>query len=96
MGRFISKLQKMTTYIDPKSLGLQPRTIVEKINKNTVAIVLHRKSRVIMADGRKLLEKAAKIKEATSGSRVMLKTNAPICSKTLKFLSDQGIEVIRG
>ena len=85
----------MTNYLDSKSLDLPPQTVVEEINKNTLAIVLNRKSRIIMADGEKILAKAATILEAKPGCRIMLKTTAPVCSKTLKFLGDQGIEVIR-
>jgi len=86
--------EKMTNYIDSKSLGLQPRTIVEEINKNTLALVIKRKSRLIMSDGKKILAKAEKIKKAKSGCRVMLKTTAPLCSKTLQYLADHGIELI--
>ena len=39
-----------------------------------------------MADGRKILDKSATIKEANTGCQIMLKTTAPLCSKTLKFL----------
>ena len=48
-----------------------------------------------MADGRKILDKSATIKEAKPDCQIMLKTTAPVCSKTLKFLADQGIKVIR-
>ena len=84
----------MTKYIDPKSLGLQQRTIVEKIGGNDYAIVTNRKGRIIMAEGRKILAKAEKIKKARPGCRVMLKTVAPLCSKTSQYLADHGIDVI--
>jgi hypothetical protein len=86
--------EKMTNYIDSRSLGLQPRTIVEVINENTMALVIKRKSRLIMADGKKILVKVEKIKKAKSGYNVMLKTTAPVCSKTLQYLSDHGVELI--
>ena len=85
----------MTNYLDSKSLGLTSQTIVEEINKNALAIVIKRKSRIIMADGKKILAKAAKIQEAKPGCRIKLKTTAPVCSKTLKFLVDRGIDIIR-
>jgi len=85
----------MTQYVDPISLGLPAKTTVETVDRNTLAIVIKRKSRIIMADGRKILAKAAKIKEAKPGCRVMLKTTAPVCGKTLQFLANQGIEVLR-
>jgi hypothetical protein len=56
--------EKMPNYIDPKSLGLQPRIVVEDIDGNTLAIVINRKSRIIMADGRKILAHVKKIKKA--------------------------------
>ncbi len=83
----------MTVYLDPQSLGLPPRTIVTEIAPDTIAIVINRKSRVVMADGKKIVAKADKIKKTKPGRKVMLKTSAPLCSKTLLFLADNGIEV---
>ena len=83
----------MTVYLDPQSLGLPPRTIVTEIAPDTIAIVINRKSRVVMADGKKIVAKADKIKKTKPGRKVMLKTSAPVCSKTLLFLADNGIEV---
>ena len=85
----------MIKYIDPTSLGLPSRTIVEEIDSNTVAIVIQRKSRIIMADGIKILAKVAIIKTARPGIRVVLKTATPICSKTLQFFETEGLEVIQ-
>ncbi|UCD65388.1 MAG: hypothetical protein JSW69_04995 [Deltaproteobacteria bacterium] len=85
----------MTDYVDPKSLGLHPRLLVAEIDKNTLAIVINRKSRIIMADGKKILANITKIKKAKPGKKVIVKTTAPVCSKTLQYLGDQGIEVIR-
>ena len=85
----------MIKYIDPTSLGLPSRTIVEEIDNNTLAIVIKRKSRIIMADGLKILAKSAQIKSARPGVTVLLKTATPICSKTLKFFKNEGLEVIR-
>jgi len=85
----------MTKFVDPKLLGLRPQTTVEEINPSTLAIVINRKSRIIMADGRKLLDKAARIKETKPGCKIMLKTTAPVCSRTLQYLVDHGIIVIQ-
>jgi len=85
----------MTNFIDPKLLGLPPQTTIEEIKPDRIAIVINRKSRIIMADGRKILDKAAKIKKAKPGATVLLKTTAPVCSKTQEFLEEQGIEVAR-
>jgi hypothetical protein len=83
----------MKQYLDSKTLGLHPRTIVEQIGRHAIAIVLKRKSRIIMADGEKILAKAEKIKKAKPDVRVMLKTSAPVCSKTVQYLADNGIEL---
>ena len=48
-----------------------------------------------MADGRKILAKAVKIKQAKPSSKVLLKTTAPVCSKTVQFLKEQGVEVVK-
>jgi hypothetical protein len=47
-----------------------------------------------MADGRKILEKAQKIKEVQPSIAVVLKTTAPVCSKTKAFLEESGIQVL--
>lgn len=83
----------MTVYLDPQSLGLPPRTIVVEIAPDAIAIVINRKSRVVMADGKKIVAKADKIKKTKPGRKILLKTSAPVCSKTLLFLADNGIEV---
>jgi hypothetical protein len=84
----------MSRYADPKALGLGSRVTVEVIDVSTYAIVMNRKSRIIMADGKKILANAEKIKQSKPGTRIMLKTTAPVCSKTLTFLADHGIETI--
>ena len=84
----------MTSYLNPQSLGLAPRTVVEVVGPDTIAIVIKRKSRIIMADGQKVLVKAEKIKRAKPGSKVILKTSAPVCGKTLQFLADNNIGLV--
>ncbi len=78
----------------PKEFGLPARTLLEQVDGNTIAIVIDRKSRIIMADGRKILEKAQKIKTLQASITVALKTTAPLCSKTIKFLEAEGIQLI--
>ncbi len=74
-----------------KQFGLPARTVLEQIDDKTIAIVINRKSRIIMADGKKIAEKSQKIQEALPAIAVVLKTSAPVCSKTVKFL--QSIDV---
>jgi hypothetical protein len=84
----------MNNSIDPKTFGLPPKTVIEQINGNHLAIVISRKSRIIMSDGRKILEKAGKIKMVHPKSKISLKISAPLCSKTKKFLEERGIDVV--
>lgn len=85
----------MTRLLAPESLGLLPRTVIEEIDANTLAIVINRKSRIIRTDGIRILANATKIKKAKPGTRVMLKTTAPVCSKTLQYLKEQGVGIIK-
>ncbi len=47
----------------------------------------------MMADGEKLLAKASEIKKHPPWTNVSLETNAPVCSKTTKYLAENGIEI---
>jgi hypothetical protein len=78
----------------PKEFGLPPRTILEQIDDDTIAIVIDRKSRIVMADEKKILEKAQKIREMQPSTTVVLKATAPVCSKTIKFLEAEKISLI--
>ncbi len=80
--------------INPKQFGLPQRTVLEQIGDRTIALVINRKSRIIMADGLKILEKAKKIKKVQPDVTVVLKTTAPVCSKTRTFLETSGIQVV--
>jgi len=81
--------------IDPKQFGLPGRTLIEKLDKNHYALVIDRKSRIIMADGRKIVEKAAKIRKVVPEAKISLKSSAPVCSKTIPYLAGQGIDLIK-
>ena len=84
----------MNNSIDPKEFGIMGKTVIEQVGKNHYAIVISRKSRLIMADGRKLLEKCNRIKKARPGVKLSLKTATPVCSKTKTFLSNHRIDII--
>ena len=66
----------------------------KKDDHDNFVIFIDRKSRTIMRDAAVILEKANKIRKAVSGATITLETTAPVCSKSTKFLSDNGIEVI--
>jgi len=79
--------------LNPKDYGLPARTLIEKIDENTIALIVERKSRIIMTDGKKLLEKINLIKNIQPTLRVELTTTAPVCSKTKTFLESEGVQV---
>ncbi len=78
--------------LNPKQFGLSSRTLVGRTKDGTILIVKDRKSRIIMKDGRIILDQIKTI-ENSSHSEVALCTNAPICSKTTKFFKENNIEV---
>ena len=80
--------------LDPKEFGLPHRTVIEQIDGDTIALVINRKSRIIMADGKKILEKLSKIKEDQPTMSIALRAAAPICSKTKNFLESHGVKLI--
>ena len=84
----------MHNQIDPREFGISGKTVVELVSRNHYAIVISRKSRIIMSDGRKLLDKFNQMKKAKPGSTLSLKTTTPICSKTRGFLKDHNIDII--
>ncbi len=84
----------MHNQIDPKEFGISGKTVIELVSRNHYAIVISRKSRIIMSDGRKLLDKFNLIKKAKPDSRLSLKTTTPVCGKTRAFLKDYHIDII--
>jgi hypothetical protein len=47
-----------------------------------------------MKDAVTILKKADKIKSKALNARVMVETNAPVCSKSVRFLKDNGISLV--
>ena len=80
--------------IDPKLYGLTALTVLLKDDHNNFVLSIDRKSRIVMKDAKAILEKADKIKTTVPGATIKLETTAPVCSKSTKFLSDNGIEII--
>ncbi len=68
----------------PKEFGLSFRTTLIE-NQCYIAIIIDRKSRLIMKDKRFILELSKKI-QTVINIPVRVKTLAPVCSKTRKFL----------
>jgi len=84
----------MTKQVDPKIYGLPARTVLIKNNSNEFVLLINRKSRIIMKDALGVLKKTEKIKGKVPGASVSLETNAPVCSKSIKFLEDNDIDVV--
>ncbi len=79
--------------MDPKNFGLPARTVLEQLDERTIAIVVDRKSRILLKDGHKLVEKAEKIRHRLPEMSIKLKTTAPVCSKTVRYLKKEGVDV---
>ena len=79
--------------INPGEFGLSARNKIVEIDHSRWALIIHRKTRLIMADGIKILDKINQIKSFQSGIDVSLKTDAPLCSKTRNFLQENGIKI---
>ena len=80
--------------IAPETAGLSARDRIERISEDHWALILDRKSRIIMADGRRILAKVEKVRSRVPGVRVDVKTRAPVCSKTRAFLQERGIGIL--
>ena len=76
--------------LDPGKFNLPPKTVLEEDANGQLTLVIDRKSRIVMADGRKIVAKAEKIRMNRSDYPINLKSTAPICSKTVSYLADHG------
>ena len=84
----------MKEQVDPKLYDLPPRTVLMKRGSDEFILVINRKSRIIMKDALAILKKAEKIKEKALNYWVIVETSAPVCSKSIEFLKDNGIRVV--
>jgi len=81
--------------VDSKLYGLPPRTILMKKGPGEFIIIINRKSRIIMKDAKTILNKADKIKEKIPSASVFLETTAPVCSKSIRFLKENNVKVLK-
>ena len=77
--------------IDATDFGLHSRVNLVK-GDNHIGIVIDRKSRIIMNDGRRIINQAKKI-NTIQASNICLYTSAPVCSKTKEFLKKKDIAI---
>lgn len=85
----------MGVKVNAVKFGLTSRTELEKIGRNHYSIVVKRKSRLLMKDGEKILEKINVMREFVPGARVDLATNAPVCGKAAQYLKEHNIDIIK-
>ncbi len=85
----------MNETLDAQNYGLAKRVKLVRMKDNTIGIVKKRKSRIIMKDGRQILDIAQQIKSVDADASIALLISGPICSKTTKFLADNNIEIIQ-
>ena len=82
----------MTAYIDSSIYGLSKR--VKLLHKdNYLYIVKQRKSRIIMSDSRQIMNIVVKIKEVDDSINIKLLISGPICSKSVKYLTDNKVDI---
>ena len=79
--------------IDPKKFGLSSRTALGQLSRNHFVIIKDRKSRIIMKDGRQILEQINLILDKEQNLKVSLATNAPVCGKTTKYFNEERIKI---
>ena len=79
--------------VDPKAFNLSSRTNIQENDRNEVFFIINRKSRIIMKDGIRIFNQIQKVKEKRRKARFFLKTPAPVCSKTKKYLNQRKIEI---
>ena len=64
-------------YLDPKKYNLNSRVLIEEKSPDHIAIVVKRKSRVVMKDGVRLLEQAKAIQKTTPNILSLIHISEP-------------------
>lgn len=77
----------------PQAYKLNPRTQLEIVGDNHLAIVKRIKSRIIQKDAHKIIAMAEQIKSTDASLKVSLLCHDNICSKSLDLLNNNGVEV---
>jgi len=84
----------MPEAVNPKLFGLHPATKLAQSGEKQFIIIMNRKSRIIMKDGEKIVQKAARIIEKVPGAIVSLQTTAPVCSQTKALLKANKVMLV--
>ncbi|MBT6940487.1 MAG: hypothetical protein HN994_08835 [Candidatus Marinimicrobia bacterium] len=80
--------------IDSTAYGLSARTNPVKRNDNSIAIVIDRKSRIVMKDFDRILQIVDHVQQKDKHLTFVVATPAPVCSKTKKALKSKKILTI--
>ena len=79
--------------VDPIQYNLHSRVDLRQDKEGALFIVVDRKSRIIMKDGHRILDMVNTISREDQSKKVSIRTSAPVCSKTKKFLLESGIVI---
>ena len=79
--------------IDPRKYSLSTRTALFK-RANEIIIVLDRKSRIIMKDGRRIADQSRSIQAVEPRISIAVAASAPVCRKTRTYLNKRGIALM--
>ncbi len=77
-----------------EQFGLPKRTQLIQLDANTIGIVKKRKSRIIMKDSKQIVDIAMQIRKENKKLNIMLIISGPICSKSIKFLGENKIDIL--
>jgi len=80
--------------INPLDYNLPPRLNIQVNKKKELFYIIDRKSRIIMKDGVKIFNHVQEIRKKELSIKIILKTTAPVCSKTKAFLVEKGVSVV--
>ena len=81
-------------YLNPEDYGINKRQKIIRVSDDEIGIVKLRKSRIIMKDGKQIIQISEAIKSKNSKLKVNLIISGPICSKTTKYLNENNINII--
>lgn len=79
--------------LNAKDFGLNGNIILKGDGKSSYIIVMDRKSRIVMKDCEKIRERIEMIRRVDPTARVDIETTAPVCSKTMACLKNEGNHV---
>jgi len=80
--------------LNPSDYGLGKRINIVQISDGHLGIMKKRRSRIIMKDSQKIMDIANALCKKEPQSSISLIISGPICSKTIKFLKSNLIDIV--